>query len=281
MGFEKVALENGETLAYRKREGDGSSDKTILLLHGNTSSSVYWDTLTEALDPKYTIYAVDLRGFGDSSYERPAQRIEDYSHDVEEWLKILDVKHVIVIGWSMGGAVAMDMCIDNVDGRIEKCILVSSASTRGYPFFLQGNQRFAKTYDEIKNDPFVTKSFEAMLMMHNSLGVQAVLDQMLYTHRKPETGRYANYIRAVLQQRNVADVYYALHTFNIIDEIDQIQVPLLIIYGDRDNVVSKEMTEEIITDFGDKAQVLQLKDCGHAPMVDQLPLLTEAIEKFI
>lgn len=281
MGLEKVTLENGETLAYRKREGDGTSEQTILLIHGNTSSSIYWDTLMESLDATYTIYAVDLRGFGDSSYECQAQRIEDYSHDVEEWLELLDLKHVTVVGWSMGGAVAMDMCIDNVGERIEKCVLISSASTRGYPFFLQGNQRFAKTYDEIKGDPFVTKSFEAMLMMNNVMGIQAVLDQMLYTHRKPDNGRYGQYIRAVLQQRNIADVYYALHTFNIVDEIDDIQVPILVIYGDRDYVVSKEMTEEIITGFGDKAQVLQLKDCGHAPMVDQLPLLTEAIEKFI
>lgn len=281
MGLEKLALENGETLAYRKREGDGTSEKTIVLIHGNTSSSIYWDTLMESLDGKYTIYAVDLRGFGDSSYECPAQRIEDYSHDVEEWLERLDLKHVTVVGWSMGGAVAMDMCIDNVGERIESCVLISSASTRGYPFFLQGNQRFAKTYDEIKGDPFLTKSFEAMLMMNNVMGIQAILDQMLYTHRKPDNGRYGHYIRAVLQQRNIADVYYALHTFNIVDEIDEIHVPILVIYGDRDYVVSKEMTEEIITDFGDKAQVLQLKDCGHAPMVDQLPLLTEAIEKFI
>lgn len=281
MGLEKLALENGETLAYRKREGDGTSEKTIVLIHGNTSSSIYWDTLMESLDGKYTIYAVDLRGFGDSSYECPAQRIEDYSHDVEEWLERLDLKHVTVVGWSMGGAVAMDMCIDNVGERIESCVLISSASTRGYPFFLQGNQRFAKTYDEIKGDPFLTKSFEAMLMMNNVMGIQVILDQMLYTHRKPDNGRYGHYIRAVLQQRNIADVYYALHTFNIVDEIDEIHVPILVIYGDRDYVVSKEMTEEIITDFGDKAQVLQLKDCGHAPMVDQLQLLTEAIEKFI
>ncbi|WP_010289382.1 intracellular short-chain-length polyhydroxyalkanoate depolymerase [Kurthia massiliensis] len=277
---EKVTLENGETLAYRKRDGDGTSKQTILLIHGNTSSSIYWDTLMEALDPKYTIYAVDLRGFGDSSYECPAERIEDYSHDVEEWLEILDLKHVIVVGWSMGGAVAMDMCIDNVGERIEKCVLISSASTRGYPFFLQSHQRVAETIEEIQHD-IVTKSFEAMQMMNNFIGVQAVLDQTMYTHNKPDSHRYGQYIRAVMQQRNLGEVYYALHTFNIVDEIDDIQVPVLVVYGDRDYVVSKEMTEEIITDFGGRAQVLKLKDCGHAPMVDQLPLLTEGIEKFI
>ena len=56
---------------------------------------------------------------------------------------------------------------------------------------------------------------------------------------------------------------------------------MLIMYGDRDYVVSEKMTQEIITDFGGKAKVLKIKDCGHSPMVDQLNILTTAIQKFI
>ena len=35
------------------------------------TSSKHWDVLIEALDAKYTIYAIDLRGFGGSSYHHP------------------------------------------------------------------------------------------------------------------------------------------------------------------------------------------------------------------
>lgn len=259
---EKASLKNGETLAYRKCDGDGTSQQNILLIHGNMSS-IYWN-------PQYTIYAIDLQGFGNSTYECPAEHIEHYSHDVEEWLDILDLKHITVVGWSMGGAVAMGMCINNVGERIEKCVLISSASTRWYPFFVQNLQCIAANIDEIKLD-IVTKSFEVMRLMNNFIAVQAVLDQTMYTHNKPDSHRYGQYIRAVMQQRNLVEVYYALHTFNIVDDI---QVPVLVVYGDRDYVVSEEMTKEIITDFGGRAQLLKLKDCGHAPMVDQLPLLT-------
>lgn len=279
MSLPSVALENGETIAYRYRKG--SSDKTIVLIHGNMTSSLHWDTLIEALDEKYTIYAVDLRGFGESSYSNEIERIEDFSHDIEEWFVKLDLRNVTVVGWSTGGAVAMDMCIDDTEQRIKKCILIASASTRGYPFFLQGQQRYANTKEEITHDPIVTIPFETMQRMKNYSAIQVVWEQLIYTHSKPDSEHYGRYLRDICTQQNLGDVYYALHTFNITDELHEISVPILIIYGDRDYVVSENMTQEIITDFGEKAEVLKIKDCGHSPMVDQLNILTEAIEKFI
>jgi len=279
MGLPTVALENGEIIAYRHRPGTG--DKTIVLIHGNMTSSLHWDTVMEALDEKYTIYAVDLRGFGESSYSREIERIEDFSHDVEEWMAKLDLRNIALVGWSTGGAVAMDMCIDDTEHRIEKCILVASASTRGYPFFLQAQQRIAETKEEIIHDPFVTVPVETMQRMKNYAGIQAVWEQLIYTHYKSDHDHYGKYLRDICTQQNLGDVYYALHTFDITDEIDEIQMPMLIIYGDRDYVVSEKMTQEIITDFGGKAKVLKIKDCGHSPMVDQLNILTTAIQKFI
>ena len=48
-----------------KREG---GEKIVILVHGNMTSSKHWDVLIESLDPKYKVYALDLRGFGESSY---------------------------------------------------------------------------------------------------------------------------------------------------------------------------------------------------------------------
>lgn len=116
-----------------------------------------------------------------------------------------------------------------------------------------------ETKEEIIHDPFVTVSVETMQRMKNYVGIQAVWEQLIYTHYKPDHDHYGKYLRDICTQQNLGDVYYAPHTFDITDEIDEIQVPMLIIYGDRDYVVSEKMTQEIITDFGDKAKVLKLK----------------------
>ena len=95
----------------------------------------------------------------------------------------------------------------------------------------------------------------------------------------------------MLTQRNLADVYHALNTFNIshkdhtaakgTGEVDLIQIPVLILYGERDLVVPFQMTSELIEDFGQKAKVVSLSNCGHSPFVDDLAQLKQSIEKFL
>ena len=65
MTLQKVTLANNEQIAYRERDG---GEKIVILVHGNMTSSKHWDVLMDALDPKYKVYALDLRGFGESSY---------------------------------------------------------------------------------------------------------------------------------------------------------------------------------------------------------------------
>lgn len=53
--------------------------------------------------------AVDLRGFGSSSYKNKCSKLADWAGDVIDLLTIKKVDKVLVIGWSLGGAIAMKM----------------------------------------------------------------------------------------------------------------------------------------------------------------------------
>ena len=126
-----IQLANGETMAYRKRSGGGHP---LVLVHGNMTSSKHWDILMDALDEKYTIYALDLRGFGESSYLKPITAIKDFSDDVKLFVDALQLQSFDMIGWSTGGAVCMQFAA-NYPGHCQRLILLASASTRGYPFY--------------------------------------------------------------------------------------------------------------------------------------------------
>lgn len=64
-----TSIENGETIAYRQVNAE-SNLPTLLLIHGNMSSSIHLQTVMEGLSPYYHIVAPDYPGFGDSSYEK-------------------------------------------------------------------------------------------------------------------------------------------------------------------------------------------------------------------
>ncbi|MGM9945115.1 MAG: alpha/beta fold hydrolase, partial [Lysinibacillus sp.] len=147
------------------------------------------------------------------------------------------------------------------------------------------------TLVEIEQDPYKTQAMQSLYDTKNREGLRAVWNSLIYTHHKPTEERYEAYIDDMLTQRNLADVYHSLNIFNISDmdnvvtkgtgEIKRIIQPVLIIYGDRDYVVVEQMTNEIIEDFGDKAKVVKIENCGHSPLVDNLSQLTNEIELFL
>ena len=291
--LQTVQLVNGETLAYRKREG---GSHTLLFIHGNMTSSKHWDVLIEALDTKYTIYAIDLRGFGGSSYHQPIMAIKDFSDDVKLFVDTVGLQQFDLIGWSTGGAVSMQF-VANYPGYCQRLILLASASTRGYPFysdFGSGNQasfKRASTYQEVLVDTSKTKTVQGFYDTKNVAGLKAVWDALIYTHSQPDAERYAAYVEDMLTQRNLAEVYHALNTFNIsavdnevakgTDEIQQLNLPILVLRGDRDFVITEQMHDETMSDLANHAQSVSLKNCGHSPLIDDLQQLTSEIETFL
>src|SRR6185312_2097703 len=89
MNLQKVCLPNGEQIAFRERAG---GEKTVILVHGNMTSSKHWDLLIDALDKKYTVYAPDQRGFGESSYNERVTCIKDFSDDLKGFVDALELK---------------------------------------------------------------------------------------------------------------------------------------------------------------------------------------------
>lgn len=269
-----LSLDNGEKIAYRKRNG---GSQILVLIHGNMASSLHWDTLMESLSPELTIYAFDLRGFGHSSYKHSFDSISELSRDIEECIQILDLKDVVVAGWSLGGPVVMDLCLHDIENRIRACILICSASTKGFPYFSNTHNRLVKKKKDLETDTAV-RTLHFLQRSNNLFGIRSIWDNSIYTTNKPEPIRYLNYLNATAQQRNIVDANFALHNFYISDKIPEINVPVSIIYGENDRVVSKSMTQQIIDDFGAKASVFPFENSGHSPMTDELDKLTSVIE---
>ncbi len=293
MSHQKVRLPNDEQLAYRERTG---GEKTVILIHGNMTSSKHWELLIDVLDDKYKVYAPDLRGFGESSYNNRVSSIKDFSDDLKGFVDALGLKNFYLVGWSTGGAVCMQFQAD-YPGFCEKIVLIASASTRGYPFLgtkEDGSPDLGRrlvTIEEVEQDAGKTVAIQGLYDTNNRDGLKAVWNALIYTHHKPDDEKYEQYIDDMLTQKNLADVYHSLNTFNIsnrsnglnegTNQAKDITIPILILRGDRDFVVTEQMTKEIEEDLGDNATSIRLIDVGHSPLVDDLENLQKTIESFL
>ncbi|PKR76896.1 alpha/beta hydrolase [Halalkalibacillus sediminis] len=291
--LKKVKVPNGETIAYRERSG---GDQTVLLIHGNMISSKHWDIFMEAFDSSYHLVAIDLPGFGESTYLSEINSIQDLSNHVRLFVEALDLDLYAIVGWSTGGAVGLQYCA-NYDHPTEKLVLLASASTRGYPFYATGEDglpdptRRLETFEEVKQDPGKTLAIQGAYDRKDRDLLKAIWNQLIYTHNQPSPDKYEEYVDDLLTQRNLAEIYHALNTFNISNEfnglikgtgeVDKIDVPTLVLRGERDFVITEDMAKEIVEDLGDLATFVELKDSGHSPLVDDMGQLVREIEEFL
>ncbi|MFT4214685.1 MAG: alpha/beta hydrolase [Microbacterium sp.] len=90
-------------------------ESTLVLVHGNVSSSLFWQEIMQDLPSDLRVVAVDLRGFGltESLPVDATRGVRDFSDDLYATLTALGLETAHLVGWSMGGGVVMQYAIDH------------------------------------------------------------------------------------------------------------------------------------------------------------------------
>ncbi len=280
---------NGETLAYRR---GGKGDQTIVLIHGNMSSSAHFDLLIEALEPKYDVVAVDMRGFGGSSYQKPINDLSDFAEDIFAMLNKLNITRYQLLGWSTGGGVAMIMAA-KAPQAVTKLYLMESVGIQGYPMFFKDDQgqpildKRLEAREDIAKDPIQVAPVLEALANKDKDYYRGLWNLLIYNAgNQPEPAAYDRYLSDMLTQRNLVDVDYALNRFNISPNhngltegnnlVADIKAPVVVFQGDQDLVVPQTMADSIVEALDQRATFVSLPS-GHNPMIDCLDRLVDHI----
>lgn len=101
-----------------ERVGDDPAtapEKTVVLIHGNVSSSLFWQEIMQDLPSELRVIAIDLRGFGDTENAPvdATRGLRDFSDDVSATLETLGIPSAHLVGWSMGAGVVMQYALDH------------------------------------------------------------------------------------------------------------------------------------------------------------------------
>ncbi|MFU8869965.1 alpha/beta fold hydrolase [Natronococcus sp.] len=290
--LETVDLPNGETIGYRERDG---GSVPAVLLHGNMTSSKHWDVVLEAMDDRYKLYAMDMRGFGESSYEERIDSLADFAEDLALFADELGLDRFHLWGWSTGGGVAMEYAATHPD-RVRKLVLLAPASTRGYPIYRKdedGNptDELLTTREEIAQDPVQVAPVLEAHEREDAATMKAIWNQLIYVDDRPDPERYDEYVADMFTQRNLVDVDYALTRFNVSDEHNgvtegsgraaDVEADTLVLRGEDDLVITEAMIEETLADLGETATFVELEDCGHSPLIDDRERLLREVESFL
>jgi pimeloyl-ACP methyl ester carboxylesterase len=104
---------------------EGAGEKTVVFVHGWSCDRSYWDLQVPYFAENYTVVAVDLPGHGESSYNREEWNMEAFGEDVAAVVEGLDLRNVVLVGHSMGGAVILTAA-SNLGNRVTALVGVDT-----------------------------------------------------------------------------------------------------------------------------------------------------------
>jgi pimeloyl-ACP methyl ester carboxylesterase len=116
---------NNQNIYYQK-VGKG---KNLILLHGwKQDVSSFWGVV-EQLKDQFTIWLVDLPGFGRSDAPKSAFSVSDYADTINEFIKQLKIDDPTLLGHSVGGRIGIKLAA-KYPNTLNKLILEDSAGIR-------------------------------------------------------------------------------------------------------------------------------------------------------
>jgi pimeloyl-ACP methyl ester carboxylesterase len=113
---------DGVPIRYAVR---GTGEPTLVLVHGWTNSRAIWGEHPRTLSRTHRVVALDLAGHGESGADRAQWSIDGFGEDVVAVVEQLALDSVVLVGFSMGGAVVLEAA-DRMPDRVLGVVLVDA-----------------------------------------------------------------------------------------------------------------------------------------------------------
>lgn len=228
---------DGVMVNYEK----SGAGKDIILLHGWGMDLHTFDNLTRELNEDFTVYQVDLPGFGLSNLPYPF-KIDDYVELINEFCCSLKIKEPIILGHSFGGRIALKYASTY---KVHKLIIVASPGIKEKFNFI----KFIKirTYKILKK-----------------MKINVNMGSKDYKMASP-----------ILKQTLVMAVNEDLSLY-----LSNIKAPTLLIYGQKDNVVPIYIGKKLNNMIKNSGLVI-VPNAKHFPYIEKFRYFLIVMKHFL
>ena len=270
---------NGVKLHY-VTQGEGP---LMLMLHGFPEFWYSWRHQIPEFAQDFKVVALDLRGYNDSDKptEQSAYVMHEFIQDVEGVIKALGYQKCVLVGHDWGGAIAWNFAYAHPE-MIEQLIILNLPHPAKFAQGLRTPQQLLRSYymfifqlpwlPELLLQSLDYQAIETVFKgtaVNKSAFTKADIDA--YKDAAAKRGALTamlNYYRNIFQQRMLNPNWGIL------------KVPTLMIWGENDTALGKELTYDTATYVRD-FQIKYIPNCGHWVQQEQPELVNQYMREFL
>lgn len=243
---------------YYEVKGEGEA---IVFTHGASWNHASWKAQVDYFSKHYKTIVWDIRGHGYSSLPEGEVDARDFTRDLIALLDHLAIEKANLCGLSLGGHISIQAAAHYPD-RVKSLLLI------GTPF--------TNTFNRYEKLLVPLNRFSSLLI---PMQMMANMQANMLSNFNPHNRAYIQ--EAVLQipKSNWIRLWDAITKMESKGDLDKIQCPTLIMYGDHDTMIERQqqyMSEEI-----SNAELEVVKNANHATNLDNPEEVNHYIKDFL
>jgi pimeloyl-ACP methyl ester carboxylesterase len=227
----------------------------LLLIHGIPVWGYLWKDCIELLSQHFQLIVPDLVGYGYSDQRDCFDRsIKVQSNILSQLLEFLEIEVLYVAGHDIGGAVAQRFVVDHA-AMVQKWALIDSVLYDRWPADPMVRLGNPKQHYKTQGDELARKFIERLpdSFFHREKASKAMLEEWMAPYTTDE-GKLSLIRNAAALNTN--------HTMELIDDLKKLLIPLLILWGAKDQFQPISSAERFIKEFPE-TQFRVIPDSDH------------------
>jgi pimeloyl-ACP methyl ester carboxylesterase len=234
--------------------GEGSP---LVMIHGFLDSHKTWRRNIEAVARHHRVYAIDVLGFGSSDRVRdPIYTLKQQAGFLKEFFDSQNIEKADVVGHSMGGAMSLQFAYD-FPGSVHKLVLIAPAT---YLYSVLPRNGLVNVPRPVTRG--VLGIYERMQGDRANPVRFAYGDPDRITEDSIEIRNRMMHVRG--QHDALISMSKSKRESNVPRELHQVDVPTLIIWGEKDRVVPKYHAHRHLRELPN-ARLEWVESAGHLP----------------
>lgn len=243
-------------LYYFIHEADNLTRPPVILIHGAGGTHLNWPPQIRRLDGQ-PVLAVDLPGHGKSEGVG-RQAIAEYAADIIAFMDALKLRAAVIVGHSMGGAVALTLAIQHPKRVLGLGLIGSGARLRVAPALLESAANPATFASAVQR---VTEF---------SYGPQA----------DPRLKELGGQRMAETRPPVLYGDFLACDGFDVSDDLPRLKTRTLVLVGKQDRMTPLKYSQAL-ADVIPNARLQIVPDAGHMLMLEQPAEVASALADFL